>query len=307
MTKHSSDSPLTDSKETVTKDSALSILNNRKLILEEEKRKNYLVHRGINPNKEFVIQDLFPDTLFKNGYRVIPNDIARGALFTTRSTRVERRTFTRHSLFHLSSDVSLLYTGQELYARDDELIWLQLVHYCIGVQLGDPVTFSITQLVKDIGWSTSGQSYRKVRESFSRLAATEIYIENKTTYGVSGGFSLIDKYIGINDGNRMPSKYQISIDRNIIFLLAGNTFTNIPWEKYKKLSPMCRRLADYTFSHKYPNPLRISQFLQLCDSQQIDSPKYVQNLTVKRLLEELVKQQIVKKAYIYKGKIHLER
>lgn len=308
MTKHNLDSPLTDSEEKVNKDSALSILNKRKLIMEEENRQKYLVQKGINPNKEFVIQDLFPDTLFKNGYRVIPNDIARGALFTARSTRAERRTFTRQSIFHLSPDVSLLYTGQELYARDDELIWLQLVHYSTSVQLGDPVTFSISQLVKDIGWPTSGQSYNKVRESFSRLAATEIYIENKTTYGVSGGLSLIDNYIGINEANRtVPTKYKVCIDRNIILLLAGNTFTNIPWEKYKKLSPMSRRLADYTFSHKYPNPLSISQFLKLCDSQQIESPRYVQNLTVKRLLGELVDQKIVKEAYIYKGKIYLVR
>ena len=287
-------------------------LNETMLTLQEKinsrARKSYLEKAGIDPDSNHVIQDLFPATLFKSTYRNIPNDFARSCLFTARSARVERKTFTREKLFHITESVEFLYTGQELRSLDDELIWLQLVDYCRSTPLGEYTEFDIRQLMNDVGWKTTGHYYKKVRESISRLKATEIYIKNNATFGTSGGISLINDYIGVNQGNQTePTKYKISINKELIVLFAGGTFTNIPWGKYKSLTPMGRRLADYALSHKYPNPIRIQLFLQLCGSEQVDSNEHVKLKTARKVCLELMTKGVVKYAYVTDGKIVIDR
>lgn len=274
----------------------------------EASRNAYLLERDIDYNTDLVLDDLFPDTLFHGSHRVIPNDFARCSLFTTRHPKEARLTFTQHEIFHTSNNVSILYTGQELRALDDELIWMQLVYYCTKSPLGNYVTFKIRDLLKDIGWSTTGFYYHRVRESLSRMKATEILIKNKKQFGLSAGISLINNYIALDEtGSKEPTTYSISIDKNIIILFAGNTFTNVPWEKYKKLSTTTRRLADWIFSHKYPNPMDINIFLQLCGSNRVNSPSKTQIQAAKRCCKELLEFEMVKDAFVNKGKIIVTR
>lgn len=271
-------------------------------------RNKYLCNKGINPNDEHVIQALFPRTMFENGFRNLPNDIARSCLFSARGAKEERKSFHRQPIFHLCKEIEILYTGQELCARDDELVWLQLIHYCRYTPLGKYIEFGLRQFILDIGWPATGTYYQKVRDSFSRLAATEIYIKNSSTYGISGGLHLIDNYVGLNEGKyKEPTKYRLSIDKNLIALFAGNTFTNIPWDKYKSLSPMGRRLTDYALSHRTPNPLPIIKFLYLCQSEQINSANSMKKQTAQRICSELVEKGVVANAFVANGNIYIKR
>jgi hypothetical protein len=68
--------------------------------------------------------------------RFIPNDDARSSLFTARNKREPRRTLLHEKLFHLHQTVSILYTGLELRAEDDEIVWMQILHYGKNVPLG---------------------------------------------------------------------------------------------------------------------------------------------------------------------------
>lgn len=275
--------------------------------LDEARKRSYLEEKGIDFQGELVIQDLFGKNIFGNKHRTIPNDFARSCLFTARNHRTPRKSFTREKLFHVSEGVEILYTGQELRSIDDELIWMQLVDYCRSSPLGNYIEFDVRQLLKDIGWDTSGAYYKRVRNSLSRMKATEIYLKNSKTYGISGGISLIDNYYGIDNCKGEPTRYKISIDKNLIVLFAGSTFTNIPWIQYKQLSPMARRLADYVFSHRYPNPIQIPTFLAMCGSDQVNSPVKTQNLNAKKVCIELTETGLVKAAFVTAGKIVVER
>lgn len=230
------------------------------------RRDAYLDKRGIDPHQPFQLDLLLPD--LNDSQRFIPNDYARSSLFTARNKREARRVLQHEKLFHLheGQGISLVYTGIELRAEDDELVWLQIMHYAKNVPLGEPFEFSVKDLVRDLGWAKNGRYYDKVRESISRLKANEVLVLNEKAYGKSGAISLIDKYSAINDSEGKLTQYRIWIDRNLIVLFAGNTFTNHSWETYRSLSPVARRLADYIESHKQPFPLKLERFREMCGS-----------------------------------------
>ena len=70
---------------------------------------------------------------------------------------------------------------------------------------------------------------------------------------------------------------------------------------------MARRLTDYIFSHKHPNPIPIPAFLAMCGSDQINSPVKTQNQNAKKICVELMEAQLVKTAFVLSGKIIVER
>ena len=47
---------------------------------EEHRRRSYLQEKGINPDGEMVIQDLFGRTLLGSSHRQLPNDVAMSCL-----------------------------------------------------------------------------------------------------------------------------------------------------------------------------------------------------------------------------------
>lgn len=287
-------------------DQLMSDIRNR---IDQSQKKAYLKNKGVSPDEKgnYILDQIFPRTLFNKDYRNMPNDLARCSLFTARDARAKREYFQQKPLFHLSSNVELLYTGEELCARDDELIWLQLVYYSRKSPLGKYIQFGIMELIKDIGWPATGQSYDKARRSLSRLHANEIYIRNTTSYGVSGAISLIKEYVGLNDSkSKNPTRYLLSIDPNLIALFAGNTFSNVPWEKYKKLTPMARRLADYALSHKEPLPLPVNKFLSLCGSD-LSTESKTQARAARRACEKLVESDLVRYAWVKNGEIRIMR
>jgi len=228
--------------------------------VQELRRRAYLDSRGINPKGPHQLE-FWPDNV-----RVIPNDYARSSLFTARSKTKPRENFTQATLFHYQKDVVVIFSGIELRAADDELVWLQILNYAKHHPLGSPFEFSVRQLCKDIGWSLNGRYYDIARECISRLKASEIMVINDKAFGKGAAVSLIDKYAFTNGRDAKPTQYRVWIDPNLIILFAGNTFTYHQWEKYRRLSPIARRLADYVESHKHPHPLKLDTFNRMCGS-----------------------------------------
>jgi len=197
----------------------------------------------------------------------------------------------REKLFHYSETVSIIYTGHELRAEDDEIVWLQILYYGKNVPFGEPFEFSIKDLVRDVNWSKNGRYYDKARECISRLKANEILALSPKAYGKSGAISLIQNYTVVNDAEGKPTQYRVFIDPKLIILFAGNTFTSHSWESYRDLSPVARRLADYIESHKNPYPLALERFRQMCKSK--DSSLTSWRQTVRKACTELVDAGIV--------------
>lgn len=261
--------------------------------IDSVRRRNYLVGKGIKSESSQQLDLLFPETIgFRSDLRHIPNDYARSSLFTVRNHKEVRKTLVRQKLFHYNEHISILYTGIELRAADDEVIWLQILNYGQKVPLGEPFEFLIKNIVAEVGWTKSGRNYERARECISRLRANEVLALNSKAYGSSGSVSLIKDYIAVNDSEGKTERFRVWIDPNLLTLFAGNTFTSHTWEIYRELSPVARRMADYVESHKNPYPLDLAKFQKMCGSTTIASSSWRQ--TVKKACDELINCGIVK-------------
>lgn len=269
--------------------------------VENLQRAAYLDGKDIDPTGEIQLDMLFEIIKDREDFRHIPNDFARSSLFTARSKRTARVTLTHEKLFHFNESISILYTGIELRAEDDELVWLQILNYGRSVPMGEPFTFNVKDLVKDLGWPKNGRYYDKARECISRLKANEILAQNNKAYGSSGATSLIQKYKVTNGADGKPLQYQAWLDRNLIVLFAGHTFTTHRWQIYRDLKPVARRLADYIESHKHPYPLALDTFKKMCGS--LATSKQTWKQTVKLACREIEASGIAKSVSIQVDKI----
>ena len=270
--------------------------------IERAQRNAFLNSKGIKPNSQFQLDLIFPDTIGdRDDLRHIPNDYARSSIFTARNKREPRRTLMHEKLFHYNENVTIYYTGIELRAEDDELVWLQILNYGKRVPLVEPFVFSVKDLVRDVNWSKNGRNYDRARECISRLKANEVLALNKKAYGKSGAISLISNYTAINDADGKPTQFRVWIDPNLILLFAGNTFTSHAWEIYRDLSPVARRLADYIESHKHPYSLGIEKFRQMCGSADTSATSWRQ--TVKRACVEVEQKGITPGAGVANNQI----
>lgn len=267
--------------------------------IDNMQRKAFLNSKGINPNNQFQLDLIFPETIGKRSdLRHIPNDYARSSLFTATNKSQPRKTLMHEKLFHYNEFVSILYTGIELRAEDDEIVWMQILSYGQGVPLGKPFEFSVKDLVRDVHWSKNGRYYDKVRECISRLRANDVLALNTKAYGKSGSISLIQNYEAVNDEEGKPTHYRVWIDPNLIVMFAGSAFTSHTWEIYRNLSPVARRLADYIESHKHPFPLSLETFQRMCGSNNSSTTSWRQ--TVKRACAELHEIKIAATAILTK-------
>ena len=263
------------------------------------KRRAYLNSKGLKPDDQFQLDLVFAVTIGgRYDLRHIPNDYSRSSLFTARNKREPRKTLMHEKLFHYSEYVSILYSGIELRAEDDELVWLQILSYGQSVPLGAPFEFSIKDLVRAVGWSKNGKNYDRGRECITRLKANEVLALNSKAYGTSGAISLIQNYTAVNNSEGTPTQYRVWIDPNLIVLFAGNTFTSHSWEIYRGLSPVARRLADYIESHRHPFPLGLAKFRQMCGSSDANTTSWRQ--TVKRACAEVEEAKIAATARLSK-------
>lgn len=262
------------------------------------RRSTYLRSKGVKPGaQQFQLDFVFPDTIGqRTDLRHLAHDLGRGALFSTKDKRVPRKSLMRQKLFHYNQHVSLLYTGVELRAEDDELIWLQIMNYGQSTPMGEPFVFTIRDLVRDVGWSKSGPNYDRARMSISRLKANEILLLNSKAYGKSGAMSMIQNYETDNDDEGKATQYKVWIDQKMMLLFAGNQFSSHKWDVYITLSPVARRLADYIESHKQPFPLALDTFQQMCSATTEDKHDWKKN--VRRACKEVVDKGIVTAAII---------
>ncbi len=267
--------------------------------LEQLHRDAYLRGKGIDPRGPIQLQ-IWPDDV-----REMPNDYARSALFTVQNKTQQRAILQGSMVFHVEKAVRITYTGIELRADDDELVWQQVLDYAKHYPLGDPVEFNLHQLCRDLGWSINGRNYDKARMSISRLKASEVKVENERI-GRGVAISLIREYEFIGDSDGMKgTKYRVWIHPNLIMLFAGHTSTRITWSMYRKLTPIARRLYDYFASHKQPFPLRLETFYNMCASSCSSTRKW--KFMVRAACNELATAALVSKAWVDGDLIYCER
>lgn len=260
-------------------------------------RDAYLRSRGIDPRGPLQL-DIWPDTV-----REIPNDYARSALFTVRNKKEPRASMQGAVVFHVERAVKIVFTGIELRADDDELVWQQVLDYAKRYPLGEAIQFNLHQLCSDLGWPINRHYYNKARDCITRLKANEVRVENQRL-GRGVAMSLIREY-EFDGAGEQGTKYRVWIHPNLIVLFAGKNSTRIEWAKYREVSPIARRLYDYVASHKQPFPLRLDTFYKMCASTCGTARKWKQ--MVKGACDELAKAGMVQKAWVDDESIFVER
>ena len=246
---------------------------------------------------------LFDIAPWADNLRAMPNDLARAALFTVRNKRTPREARQSHSIFVLSKGVEITYTGIELRADDDELVWQQVLEYAKRVPVGSPVTFTFYELCKDLGWSINGRYYDKAEECLSRLQATALqFISGRI--GRLESVSLIHRFRVLDRGKK-NSRCQVEIDDEMVVLFAGKYYSKFEWEKYRSLSPTARRMFDYFVSHSEPFPMLLESFRLMCGSDSDRLKKWTEQTN--KACDELTGSGLVKKTWVAGDKIYCER
>ncbi|WP_000159352.1 plasmid replication initiator TrfA, partial [Escherichia coli] len=114
-----------------------------------------------NSSNQLSLFDIAP---WPDSMRALPNDYARSALFTVKNKRQPREALQKKEIFHINKDVRITYTGLELRAEDDELVWQQVLEYAKRKPMGEPITFTFYELCQDLGWSYNGRYIEKAEE-----------------------------------------------------------------------------------------------------------------------------------------------
>lgn len=246
---------------------------------------------------------LFDIAPWSDNMRALPNDYARSALFTVRNKRAPRVALQNHAIYHVNKDVTITYTGVELRAEDDELVWQQVLEYAKRTPLGDPVTFTFYELCQDLGWSINGRYYEKAEECLSRLQASAMQFSSKRI-GRLESLSLISRFRVLDRGKK-NSRCQVMIDEEMVVLFAGDHYSKFIWEKYRKLSPTARRMFDYFASHQEPYPMKLETFRLMCGSESTRAKKWREQ--VGTACEELRESGLVEHAWVHDDLVHCKR
>jgi len=240
----------------------------------------------------------WPDTM-----RALPNDYARSALFTVRNKRTPREALQRHPIFHVNKDVLITYTGVELRADDDELVWQQILEYAKRKPLGEPTHFSFYELCQDLGWPINGQYYAKAEECLTRLQASAMQFSSKRI-GRLESVSLVRRFRVVNKGKK-TSRCEVEIDEEMVILFAGDHYSKFVWEKYRRLTPTARRIFDYFASHKEPFPISLETVRLMCGSNSTRPKKWKEQ--VGAACDELKGSGLIEKAWIDGELVHCKR
>jgi hypothetical protein len=246
---------------------------------------------------------LFEVAPWGDDMRGIPNAFARSALFSTRNKREQRGSMQQQRIFNVSSDYEITYTGIELRAIDDELVWQQVIDYSKRVPAGQVVSFTFYQLCKDLGWQINGAYYKKAEACLTRLQASAMQFYS-SRIGHLESLSLIRRFRVADKGSRQ-SRCEVEIDQEMLLIFGGGHYTRVIWERYRELSPTARRLFDYVASHREPYPIKLETFRELCGSDSDRINKWKEQ--VNKACRELQESNLVDGAWIDKGLIYCRR
>lgn len=246
---------------------------------------------------------LFDLAPWADDMRAMPNDLARAALFTTRNKKTPREVRQQHVIFHVQKDVLITYTGIELRADDDELVWQQVLEYAKRAPVGTPVSFTFYELCTDLGWPINGRYYDKAEECLTRLQATAMQFSSGRI-GRLESVSLIHRFRVLDRGKK-TSQCQVEIDDEMVVLFAGDHYSKFVWEKYRELSPTARRMFDYFVSHKEPFPLKLETFRLMCGSDSSRVKKWREQTG--QACDELSKSGLVQISWVQGDAIYCKR
>ena len=122
----------------------------------------------------------------------MPTELARASLFGLPSDKSGARKILRNTKLDSRSDVEVLYTGEELGAKE-ETTWLACLRIARGEKLGERIFINLTDLLKELELSNTGGkrgNRQAVMTRLDRLSAAHFKIQfarGGKTYKVTSG------------------------------------------------------------------------------------------------------------------------
>lgn len=218
--------------------------------------------------------------------RVLPNDLARCALFTAAGKK-EPRVQHKRSLLASLHGMEITYNGEEL-RQDDQDVWLQLVHIARTQAVGEHIEVTLHALIRALGWGRSSENYTRVRASMMRMTEATVWLTRQQKNPWSGRLIAEVKVRGedLAPDGISAGAWTITLDPKIISLFGAPDVTRIEWEQRLTLKPLAKWLHSFYASHREPYPYRVATLHQLCGSKTARLSHFRSSL--KDSLEELV-------------------
>ncbi len=119
----------------------------------------------------------------------MPTELTRTSLFGLPADRRGARKMLKAVKLDSRNDVEVLYTGEQLSARD-ETCWLACLRLGRGVPMGQRIYLNKSDLLKEMGLAHSGQNWKATEARLDRLSAAHFKVYFKRgnkTYSITTG------------------------------------------------------------------------------------------------------------------------
>lgn len=201
---------------------------------------------------------LFPDTA-----RIVPNSLARSALFSVRNHTRARAMYKRELIATVGGH-RVTYTGEEL-RQDDLDIWMVLLYMLRDKALGASTRFTAYSVLRKAGWPTNGASYERLKVVLSRLQATSLMVE--APHLRSGWAAPLVSYFRwqAEDGT-VDKHWEVSLRPEIRDLFGADQYAWIEWSQRARLTPLAKWLHAYFATHAAPYAMHPQTYMQACGS-----------------------------------------
>lgn len=268
----------------------------------QERKNNEKMVAAITEMQQMEMS-LFQVAPWDDDLRAIPNDWGRSAVFTTRNKGQKRAACEDKLIYHYNQEIEITYTGIELRADDDELVWQQILEYAKHSPLGRGVEFTLYQLCTDLGWHINKFYYNRALSCLKRLKATCFSIKSPR-HSTLKNLSLLGDFDIEKDGQKR-AVCKAQLDPYLVVLFANDHYSKVMWSKYRTLSPTARRMFDYFVTHATPYPLKLETFRLICGSESTRKKKWAEQS--REACKELEEIGLVEKTWVEKDFIHCVR
>lgn len=216
--------------------------------------------------------------------RIMPNALARSALFTARRSPKLREWFKRAEVVSLSG-LTVKYTGEEL-RQDDLDVWLQVVRIGQQYPLGASFPVRSSEVLSMLGLSHGGPQYERLRQSIARMVAGTIYVDFEAGVRESASH-LIQRYDACSEdpygtpatpSSAARTVWMMELDPRITRIFAGSGHTLLDWRQRRQLTTLAKWVHSFLSTHRYPMPYSVERLRLMCASRDRHARSFRQSL-----------------------------
>lgn len=230
--------------------------------------------------------------------RGVSNAIARSALFNVANSRKGARKNLKRVMVASLHGIDITYTGEELRQEDEDVL-LQILHIARLQPLGEHVPFTAYSMLKELGWTSNADSYKRLVDCVDRLKASSVEIRTRLPTGEFVGYtgSLIRSFRWKSEDGSLPlRRWEVLLEKEIIGLFGPEQYTKIDWEFRLALPPLAKWLHTFYNTHAQPFSYKVDTLYGLTGSEIRELRQFRYKL--RQALQVLVERGFFLNAYV---------